>query len=156
RLPNRYYVEIVAGDKGFIEAYNGKSAWREVRPGPPQTLLADEGVEIEAAAQIANTRLLDLKKNKLTVTLVGTGRVNGQDAVQLEVVAASGVKFQQFFDARTHLLVKESTVVGGATRETFYSDFRPEAGVQLPHRIELHRGSETYQVVVGRVAVNET
>src|ERR1700739_4644915 len=28
RLPNRYYLEIVAGDASQIEAYNGKSAWR--------------------------------------------------------------------------------------------------------------------------------
>ena len=156
RLPNRYYLELVAGDKGFIEAYNGKSAWRELRPDPPQTLLADEGADIEAAAQIANTRLLDLKKNKLSVTLIGAAQVNGRDAVQLEIVTASGVKFQQFFDTQTHLLLKESTIVGGATRETFYFDFRPESGIQLPHRIELHRGSESYRVVVNRAAVNET
>src|SRR5277367_2291827 len=27
RLPNRYYSELVLGDKNIIEAYNGKSAW---------------------------------------------------------------------------------------------------------------------------------
>ena len=27
KLPNRYYSELVVGDTGLIEAYNGKSAW---------------------------------------------------------------------------------------------------------------------------------
>src|SRR5580765_2932173 len=27
KLPNRYYSELVVGDKNLIEAYNGKSAW---------------------------------------------------------------------------------------------------------------------------------
>jgi len=27
KLPNRYYSELLTGDKNLIEAYNGKSAW---------------------------------------------------------------------------------------------------------------------------------
>src|SRR5271168_3096486 len=129
KLPNRYYFEVVNGDKGVIEAYNGKSAWRERRPGPPETLLGDEGAEMEAAAQIANSRLLDLKKNKLQVAYAGTAPVRGRDAVQLEVVTASGVRRQVYFDAQSHLLVKESATVGGVNREILYSDYRAEAGI---------------------------
>src|SRR5260370_27122763 len=29
RLPNRYYSEILLGQRHFIEASNGKSAWRQ-------------------------------------------------------------------------------------------------------------------------------
>ena len=29
KLPNRYYSELVLGDKNVIEAYNGKSAWHQ-------------------------------------------------------------------------------------------------------------------------------
>src|SRR5271156_4930062 len=33
KLPNRYSSEMLAGDKGWIEAFNGKSAWREKARG---------------------------------------------------------------------------------------------------------------------------
>ena len=155
KLPNRYYFEVVNGDKGVIEAYNGKSAWRERRPGPPETLLGDEGAEMEAAAQIANSRLLDLKKNKLQVAYAGTAPVRGRDAVQLEVVTASGVRRQVYFDAQSHLLVKESATVGGVNREILYSDYRAEAGIQVPHQIDMQTGAESCRIVLTRVAVNE-
>jgi hypothetical protein len=155
KLPNRYYLELVSGDKGLIEAYNGKSAWREVRPGPPQTLLGEEAAEMEAAAQISNTHLLNLKKNKIEVTYVGAAQVRGRDVAQVEVVTASGVHRQEYFDSQTHLLVKESSTAGGVSREIVYDDFRPEAGIQLPHRIELHTESESRTIVLNRVTVNE-
>src|SRR6266852_1326887 len=29
KLPNRYYSELLVGEKNLIEAYNGKSAWHQ-------------------------------------------------------------------------------------------------------------------------------
>src|SRR6267378_3771303 len=29
KLPNRYYSELLVGEKNVIEAYNGKSAWHQ-------------------------------------------------------------------------------------------------------------------------------
>src|ERR1700740_987460 len=29
KLPNRYYSELLIGEKNLIEAYNGKSAWHQ-------------------------------------------------------------------------------------------------------------------------------
>src|SRR5271157_4120132 len=30
KLPNRYYFELISGERRIIEAYNGKSAWSEM------------------------------------------------------------------------------------------------------------------------------
>src|SRR5271155_6053411 len=102
KLPNRYYLELISGDKRLIEAYDGKSAWCETEPGSPRTLLGPESVAVEATAQIENTRLMNLKKNKLTVTYVAGGSVRGKPAEQIEVVTATGAKRQMFFDSRSH------------------------------------------------------
>src|SRR5580700_9921166 len=58
KLPNRYYSEMLAGDKGWIEAFNGKSPWRENARGEIGTLVGPEGLQVEAAARFYNTRLL--------------------------------------------------------------------------------------------------
>ena len=155
KFPNRYYSEMVMGDQSWIEAFNGKSAWHQNAAGEISTLVGPEGLQVEAAARYYNSRLLNPKKNKLLITYVGAAQVGGRDASQLEVTMPSGIKWQAFFDAQSHLIVKESALVGGVNQEILYQDYRPESGVQLPHKIELHRGSDVYSIDVSRAAVNE-
>lgn len=78
KLPNRYYSELVAGDKTWIEAYSGKSAWHENGDGEIATLLGQESSQLETAGQYYNVRLLNLKKNKLALSLMGHAQVRGR------------------------------------------------------------------------------
>ena len=155
KLPNRYYSELVIGDQTLIESFNGKSAWHQNSSGEISTLVGPEGLQLEAAARYYNSHLLNPKKNKLVITYIGAAQVRGKAASQLEVATPSGVKWQVFFDAQSHLIVKESAQVGGINQEILYDDYRVENGVQLPHKIELHRGTDTYAIDVTRAAVNE-
>src|SRR3984957_13605878 len=155
KLPNRYYSEMLAGDKGWIEAFNGKSAWRENARGEIGTLVGPEGLQVEAAARFYNTRLLNPKKNRLLVTYVGSAPVRGRDATELEVTSPAGAKRQVFFDAQTHLIVKETALVGGVPQEILYDDYRAVDGVQVPYQIELRRGDDHFEIVVNRAAINE-
>ncbi|MGH9701790.1 MAG: hypothetical protein ACRD4K_00320, partial [Candidatus Acidiferrales bacterium] len=108
KLPNRYYSELIVGGRDYIAAYNGKSAWQQVASGEFGTMLGPEAAQIEAAAQVANSRLVNLKKSKLAAVLLGHAQVRGKDALQVEVTTASGAKRDLYFDPRTHLMVKES------------------------------------------------
>ena len=155
KLPNRYYSELHLGDLHFIEAYNGKSAWHEDAAGQFSTLLGPEALQLEAAAQFYNSRLLHAKRDKLAVAFAGHAQVQGRDALQLEVTWPSGIKRLAFFDVQSHLLVRETAQVGGGGQEILYGDYRPEAGVALPHQIELHRGPAAYHITVTRAAINE-
>src|SRR5712691_9490485 len=110
KLPNRYYSELLVGEKNLIEAYNGKSAWQQNVAGELGTLVGSEGMQLEAAAQYYNSRLLNLKKNKIALAFVGHAQVRGKDALQLEVTTATGVKRQVFFDSQTHLIEKEAAM----------------------------------------------
>jgi hypothetical protein len=154
KLPNRFYSELLVGEQNLIEAYNGKSAWHRSPAGELGTLVGSEGMQLEAAAQYYNSRLLNLKKSKITLALVGHAQVRGRDALQLEVTTATGVKRQVFFDGQTHLIVKEAATVGGVEEEILYDDYRTVDGVKLPHKIELHRGSDKYDVSMTRAAIN--
>jgi hypothetical protein len=156
KLPNRYYSEFVFGEKNLIEAYNGKSAWHRNAAGELGTLVGPEGMQLEAAAQYYNSRLLNLKKNKIMLSFAGHAQVRGKDALQLEVTTATGVKRQVFFDPATHLIVKEAAIVGGIEEEILYDDYRAVDGVKLPHKIELHRGNDKYNIEVSRAAINGT
>ena len=154
KLPNRYYSELVSDGKSLIEAYNGKSAWRQNAAGEIGTLTGQEGFQLEAAGQYYNSRLVNPKKNKLAVAFAGHAQVRGKDALEVEVVTATGVKREVFFDSRTHLIVEEKASIAGNDQEIFYDDYRNIDGVKIPFLIELHRGGETYPVIVTRAVVN--
>jgi hypothetical protein len=156
KLPNRYYSELVLGDKNVIEAYNGKSAWHQTAGGELGTLLGREGLELEATSSYYNSRFLNLKKNKLALAFVGHAQVRGKDALQVEVAAPTGVKREVFFDPQTHLIVKETGAVGGVDQQILYDDYRTVGGVKLPYKIELHRGPDAYSIDIARAAINGT
>jgi hypothetical protein len=156
KLPNRYYSELLVGEKSLIEAYNGKSAWRRSASGELSTLVGPEGMQLEAAAQFYNSRLVNPKKNKIAVAFVGHSQVRGKDALQLEVTTATSIKRQVSFDPQTHLIVKEAAAVGGVDEEILYDDYRSVDGVKLPYKIELHRGSDKYEIEVTRAVINGT
>src|ERR1700682_1552021 len=156
KLPNRYYSELMVGEKNLIEAYNGKSAWHQNAAGELGTLVGPEGMQLEAAAQYYNSRLVPPKKRKITLALVGPAEVRGRDAMQVEITTATGVKRQVYFDPETHLIVKEAATVGGVEEEILYDDYRVIEGVKLPHKIELHRSGEKYDIDVTRAVINGT
>ena len=74
----------------------------------------------------------------------------------MELTSLTGVKHTLFFDSQTHLLVKESTSLAGQLQDISYDDYRPEGGIQVAHKLEIHLGQETLEVAVTRVAVNQT
>ena len=154
KSPNRYYSEMLVGDRRWIEAYNGKSAWREDATGAVATMLGPGSAQLEAAGQYYNARFLDLKKNKLALSLTGHARVGGQDAWQIEVTAANGVKRQVYFDAETHLIAEEKATLGGVEETVEYGDYRSHDGLMLPYRMELRRGDETYDIAAVRIQAN--
>lgn len=156
KLPNRFYSEFVIGDKNLIEAYNGKSAWHQTTDGALSTLLGDQGQQLEAASLYYNTRFLDLKKHKLAVAFIGHAQIRGRDTLQVEVTTATGIKRQVFFDPQSHLIVEESAPLAGLNEEILYEDYRPVDGIQLPHKIELHRGTDVYAISITRAVVNGT
>ncbi len=155
KAPNRYYQELHAGDQTEILAYNGKSSWH-LESGQATTFLGQDALQLEAVALLSSTHLLNLKKNKIGAAYIGPAKIANRDAVQIELTMPSGIKRQYFFDSASHLLLRESGLTGGVQQEINYSDYRPESGIAIPHKLELHRGGSMYHILVDRVAINQT
>jgi hypothetical protein len=155
KQPNRYYSELVDGDRISIEAYNGKSAWHQ-HADALGTLVGPEGAQLEAAGQYYNSRLVNAKKNKLGLAFIGHAQVRGKDTLQIEVTTSAGLKREIFFDPQTHLIAKEAAMIGGMDEQILYEDYRTQDGVKLPLKIELHHGNDVYNVTFTRAVVNGT
>jgi hypothetical protein len=156
KSPNRYYAELNFAGQPEIFAYNGKSAWREDARGETGTLLGPEAIQMETLALLSNSHFLDRKKNKLAVISTGATQLNGHELSGVEISSQTGGKRNLFFDSQSHLLAKESGDLGGELQETLFEDYRPESGIQIAHKLRIHRGSETYNIEITRVTVNQT
>lgn len=155
KSPNRYYAEFNLSGQAEILAYNGKSAWRENK-GEVATLLGPEAFQIEALSLLSNSHLLDRKKNKITALSTGATQLNSRLVFGVELALQSGAKGTLYFDSQTHLLAKETREFASEIFETLYDDYRPEDGFQIAHKLKIRRGSETYDIDVTHVAVNQT
>jgi hypothetical protein len=175
KAPNKFYSEILIEPQHTISAYNGMSAWSQEAGGTPHTLTGTDAVEWASTARYLNQRLADAKKNKLGTKFLGMENVAGRPAYHVEFLIASGVTREVFFDAQTHLIVREIIppptprllpASGGVNSqphdkqsvrtadEIEYFDYKPVNGILEPNRIELHRDGHIYQIAVTRVEIN--
>jgi hypothetical protein len=154
KSPNRYYLELLIGEHPEILAYNGKSAWQSSAGAEVVTLLEQDALQLEASAFLANSHLLDLRKNKIGVAYVAAAKAGPSETHQVELTMPTGVKRELFFDTGSHLLRKESGTLNHAPLEISYDDYHPEGGIQVAHRLQLRRGAETYDIAIARVSVN--
>lgn len=156
KAPNQYYSETLIARSRMATAYNGKSAWGQSGSAAPQTLTGAEEGTAEATARYLNGGLLNLKRNKIGVRLAGTQNVNGHPAYHLELSFAPGVTRDVYFDAATHLVVRETVPAssGTAAEQIDYFDYQASGGIEEPRRMEIRRADRVYRISVARVEIN--
>ena len=154
KLPSRFYLELMTGERPEILAYNGKSAWEENAAGELATLLGQGALEMEAAAEIANGHLLKLKKSRIAAGFEGHAEVRGKDTLHVELTTPTGVRRELYFDPGTHLLVRETIPMPGGDEQYDYEEYGQENGIRFAHKIELKRGAESFQISITRVTVD--
>ena len=181
KAPSKFYSEIIIEPHRLIEAYNGKSAWGQDTAadsapansssdaaGAPHTLTGAVATEWEAAGRYLNSRLADAKKSKFGLQLVDTEDVDGRKAYHVRVALSPRVSRELFFDAQTHLLMREiipapapqqpesksTESKNEISEELDYSDYRRVDGIETPYRIALRRAGRTYTVTISRIEWN--
>jgi hypothetical protein len=181
KAPDKFYSEIIIEPTRLIEAYNGKSAWGQDSSGKntsgqdtsadsssdstgaPHTLTGAVASEWEAAGRYLNSRLADAKKSKFGLQLINTEDVGGRKAYHVRIALSPRVSRELFFDAQTHLLIRETIPAtaqqqpgskNAVVEELDYADYRRIDGVEAPYRITLRRAGRTYTVAVSRIEWN--
>ncbi len=175
KAPNKFYSEIIVEPNRVIESYNGKSAWGQDTNSDsqlespsnsnaaPHTLTGGAAAAWDASGRYLNERLADAKKSKFGLQLIGSEDIGGRTAYHIEISLAPHVVREVFFDAQTHLIIRETIATAaqdgakspGPNSEEFdYADYRSVNGILLPYRITIHRGGHTYTVSIARIELN--
>jgi hypothetical protein len=152
KRPNLFYTSLTVADVRSSSGFTGRAAWQDGSDGV-RTLYGQAASRVRAEASYANTHFV-LPDKVSQVYLVGREQVRDRSAIVVMALAPDGVKRTLFFDADTHLLVKDQQQTDAAVEERFFDDYRRIDQVMEPHRIEWRRNGETFQIVVERLAHN--
>lgn len=92
--------------------------------------------------------------------IVGAEKIDGKDAIDLELTTPSGKVSHRFYDAKTYLLVKtaKSQEVPGrgvVTQQEFYNGYKTINGVQLPTEQLIDMGQLKINVKYTDIKANQ-
>ncbi|MDR3527688.1 MAG: aspartyl protease family protein [Rhizomicrobium sp.] len=137
RSANEFKVGPAVGGNGF----DGTTPWMRDTSG---TITEQKGgdavvVAINDAYRNANKWWL-ADHGGATIASKGEVADPGGRYDVLSVTPKLGKPFEAWFDTKTHYLVKTVEVQGSQNVTTLLSDYRPEAGVVIPHKIVIDTG----------------
>jgi hypothetical protein len=147
RMRNEITVEVMNTTIKEIQVLNRGKGWRSEN-GKTQEMTGEMLKEAreELHGDEVTGQLTPLKGGQYKLSLLGDLKVGDRESVGLRVARAGFRDIHLYFDKKTHLLAKAETrakdlTAGGkeVTVETFYDDYRPVRGVQVPHRLTIKR-----------------
>ncbi|HYW47776.1 MAG TPA: hypothetical protein VE959_33215 [Bryobacteraceae bacterium] len=149
--------------ESIVQAFDGKQSW-SINPlmgsgDPAYASEADSNNARERAASQLDGPLVDYKAKGSTVELQGKEDVEGSPAYKLKITTREGTSIYTFLDAQTYLETKVITKVVRGGQEfdvtALQGNFKPEAGVLMPHSIDQRIGTlPVLNMVIEKVEVN--
>ena len=135
---------------------DGKYSVSQQGQEAPITDAIKEG--LDESASITPEQLFLTKGYGLKV--VGIEKVNGKEAIDVEVTTPSKKVVHRFYDANTYLLVKtakseEVPGRGTVTQQQFYNAYQTVNGIQLPSEMLIDMGAMKINVKYTDIKVNQ-
>lgn len=161
KRPNLVRQEMRLQDRAIVQAFDGERAWA-VNPlagsEAPQEIRG-EPAEMMREQSDFDGPLVDYQQKGSTIEVEGPDTVEGTKAVVLKVTLKSGRVQRIWLDADTGLEVKSASEVRQGPRtvsvETILSDYRPEGGLVMPHRLRTFiDGQLQADVTIERIEVS--
>ncbi len=149
--PARLRMELHFADRTEIQAFDGASPpWQsrsrpgqppEIEPMPPAEAAAFTGDAVFEDPLVAGPRL------GYRISFAGETKIADRTLLRVRVGEPSARVFFLLVDPGTHLIAARIEPLdagpgGSGSRVTRYEDFRPVAGVLMPHGISLHAGGK--------------
>jgi outer membrane lipoprotein-sorting protein len=161
KRPNLVRQEMRLQDRAIVQAFDGERAWT-VNPlagsDEPQEIRGQPADMMREQADFDGP-LVDYQQKGSAIEVEGPDTVEGAKAVVLKITLKSGRVQRLWLDADTGLEVKSASEVPQGPRtvrvETVLSDYRPEDGLVMPHRLRTFvDGQLQADVTIDRIEVS--
>jgi hypothetical protein len=155
--PNKSLTEIDFGSMGKMrEGSDGTVYWMSFAMTGPHV---KEGPEKAQAAMSArfNEELnwRDIFKDAQTT---GVDTVDGKECYKVQLTPSEGPPITQCYDKESSLMVKQSMTVqspmGEAQSDSFFSDYRKEGDVLMPHKIKVNAPGQEVVLTFDTITFN--
>jgi hypothetical protein len=137
-----FLTAMQAGEIGEAHGYDGKTPWMRDVSGANTAQQGGDRISlaINTAYRFAN---LWWRPGHAGATVAYAGRetADGKTLDHLVVTPKGGKRFDAWFDADSHLLVRIAEDQLFFHTKTFYSDYRTENGVKLAHAMTIDNGT---------------
>lgn len=161
--PNKLHMETRSSNRVIVQATDGVNPpWQmdpNANPLKPTYMTGDEAREFAADAEFDDP-LVDYASKGYTLDYAGTATWEGKKVFRLLVTRGFIASYYLMLDAETYFIVGKEAVrkleFGREVPiETRYEDFRPVAGIIMPHRIVVTtEGRTLHETVLRRVQPN--
>jgi len=147
-------TQIVNGQKGWLKLANG----RVLEMNENQQKALDIQMQADYTARLVP--LLDTKA--YTVTLAGELVIDKQKAVGVNVTHKDGLDVNLYFDAESHLLLKQEYPSKDETgkdilQSVYYRKHKTVQGVSVPTQVEIQRDGKTFvKITFSQVELRES
>ena len=158
--PNRVCVEVTSAGRTISQGWDGRGTpWiSDSATGRVSWLSGDAAQAFKAEAEFDNP-LVAGPERKVALDYVGEVKFGDVELLKLVVTQNFTETSFVYLDTSTYLIVRRDVVRRVQGKEvvlrTDYSDFRPVAGVILPHRwVIMQDGKQLREAVINRMEAN--
>lgn len=155
KQPDKLMQEIKAGSMTQSIIFDGKKGYSITPAGKKEiTGQSLEDLKLEATLNL----LLEPEKYGISSKLSGIEKVEGKDAYRIDLQAAAGRKWTEYYDVASGLKIRQikpiQAPMGQAMQTVDFSDYRDVAGVKYPFRLKQTLGSQQMEMQVTSIKVN--
>ncbi len=149
---NRVKVEMdIQPGMKMVQAYDGTSGW-SIMPWSgsldPQPMNASNSKSMSVRTDFFRNDLVMYKVNDVKLELVGSEELDGSDCYKIIAHRSDGVTREYYLDVDSYLIVKQVTKYRindeDEESESYYSNYRQQDGMMLPHAVEGKGGGGFY------------
>ncbi len=153
-----YSVVDLAGVGKIEEGVNGTVAWQL---SALQGARIKTGEERAASLREADIRShLDWHKHYKSVETTGSDTVDGKAAWVVLLTPKEGKPETEYYDKESGLLLKKTMTMaspmGEVPVESKMSDYRPENGMMVPHKLMQSAAGQQFSITLDKYAANTT
>jgi outer membrane lipoprotein-sorting protein len=162
KKPNQVKMEMVFQGVTMTMAYDGNMVW-QISPftgsTDPQELTGDQADQIKDTGEMMDDPFIDYMKKGHKIELIGKEDLEGTEVFKLKLTRKNGQEIYYFIDAEAFIELKTSTTKkkqdGTETKiDTIYGDYKPVAGVMMPHSLSLSINQQPMSMTLDVVEPN--
>ncbi len=158
--PNLIRTEVTSGTRTIVQIWDGKTEpWRADSQTRRITVLSGDAAEEFKADAEFDDPLLGGADRRVSLDYAGTVELEGRELMKVVVTRNFTETSFVYLDVDSYLIVRTDVVRRRGDAEvimrTDYSDYRPVAGVMLPHKLVLFQnGKKTQETIIDGMEPN--